>query len=67
MAYLHLLRSYHPRPPCDFGGRGLVNTIDFLTGSMLPFPAFDINRNRAIGYDDDGLSAGIEISFLLAA
>ena len=48
--------------PCDFGGRGLVNTIDFLTGSMLPFPAFDINRNRTIGYDD-GLSAGIEIGF----
>lgn len=48
--------------PCDFGGRGLVNTIDFLTGSMLHFPAFDINRNRTIGYDD-GLSAGIEIGF----
>lgn len=48
--------------PCDFGGRGLVNKIDFLTGGMLPFPAFDINRNRVIGYDD-GLSAGIEIGF----
>ncbi|WP_297325998.1 PilC/PilY family type IV pilus protein [Nitrosomonas sp.] len=48
--------------PCDFGGRGFVNTIDFLTGGMLPFAAFDINRNRTIGYDD-GLSAGIEIGF----
>ncbi len=48
--------------PCDFGGRGFVNTVDFLTGGMLPFPAFDINRNRAIGYDD-GLSAGMEIGF----
>lgn len=48
--------------PCDFGGRSLVNTIDFLTGGMLSFPAFDINRNRAIGYDD-GLSAGMEIGF----
>jgi len=48
--------------PCDFGGRGFVNTVDFLTGGMLSFPAFDINRNRAIGYDD-GLSAGVEIGF----
>jgi type IV pilus assembly protein PilY1 len=48
--------------PCDFGGRGFVNTVDFLTGGMLPFPAFDINRNNRIGYDD-GLSAGVEIGF----
>jgi type IV pilus assembly protein PilY1 len=48
--------------PCDFGGRGFVNTVDFLTGGMLPFPAFDINRNRQIGLDD-GLSAGVEIGF----
>lgn len=48
--------------PCDFGGRGFVNTVDFLTGGMLGFPAFDINRNRAIGYDD-GMSAGMEIGF----
>lgn len=48
--------------PCDFGGRGFVNTVDFLTGGMLAFPAFDINRNRAIGYDD-GMSAGMEIGF----
>ncbi len=48
--------------PCDFGGRGFVNTVDFLTGGMLPFPAFDINRNRRIAMDD-GLSAGVEIGF----
>lgn len=48
--------------PCDFGGRGFVNSVDFLTGGMLPFPAFDINRNNRIGYDD-GLSAGVEIGF----
>ena len=29
---------------------------------MLPFPAFDINRNNRIGYDD-GLAAGVEIGF----
>jgi len=48
--------------PCDFGGRGFVNTVDFLTGGMLSFPAFDINRNNRIGYDD-GFSAGVEIGF----
>ncbi len=48
--------------PCDFGGRGFVNAIDFLTGGMLAMPAFDTNRNRVLGIDD-GLSAGIEIGF----
>lgn len=48
--------------PCDFGGRGFVNAIDFLTGGMLPFPAFDTNRNRVLALDD-GLSAGVEIGF----
>jgi type IV pilus assembly protein PilY1 len=48
--------------PCDFGGRGFVNAIDFLTGRMLAFPAFDINRNRVLGLED-GLSAGVEIGF----
>ncbi len=48
--------------PCDFGGRGFVNTLDFLTGGMLSFPAFDINKNRIIAMDD-GLSAGVEIGF----
>jgi len=48
--------------PCDFGGRGFVNAIDFLTGGMLAMPAFDMNRNRVLGVDD-GLSVGIEIGF----
>jgi type IV pilus assembly protein PilY1 len=48
--------------PCDFGGRGFANALDFLTGSMLAFPAFDINRNRVLSLDD-GLSAGVEIGF----
>ncbi|MBP6058801.1 MAG: pilus assembly protein PilC [Nitrosomonas sp.] len=48
--------------PCDFGGRGFVNAIDFLTGGMLAMPAFDTNRNRVLGVDD-GLSVGIEIGF----
>ncbi len=50
--------------PCDFGGRGFVNTLDFLTGGMLSFPAFDITKNRIIA-SDDGLSAGIEIGFAI--
>ena len=29
---------------------------------MLSFPAFDINRNNRIGFDD-GLSSGVEIGF----
>ncbi|UJP07275.1 MAG: hypothetical protein LZF84_09570, partial [Nitrosomonas sp.] len=48
--------------PCDFGGRGLVNAVDFLTGGMLSSPAFDTNRNRILSLDD-GLSAGVEIGF----
>ncbi|MBK7492089.1 MAG: pilus assembly protein PilC [Nitrosomonas sp.] len=48
--------------PCDFGGRGFVNAVDFLTGGMLSSPAFDTNRNRVLALDD-GLSAGIEIGF----
>ncbi|MER2513059.1 MAG: PilC/PilY family type IV pilus protein [Nitrosomonas ureae] len=48
--------------PCDFGGRGIVNALNFLTGGMLPFPAFDTNRNRVLALDD-GLSSGVEIGF----
>lgn len=48
--------------PCDFGGRGFVNAIDFLTGGMLSSPAFDTNKNRILSLDD-GLSAGVEIGF----
>ena len=48
--------------PCDFGGRGFVNAVDFLSGGMLPSPAFDYTRNRVLALDD-GLSAGIEIGF----
>lgn len=48
--------------PCDFGGRGFVSTVDFLTGAMLSIPAFDINRNGVIA-PDDGPSAGVEIGF----
>lgn len=48
--------------PCDFGGRGFLNAVDFLMGGMLSFPTFDTNRNRQIALDD-GLSAGVEIGF----
>ncbi len=50
--------------PCDFGGRGFVSTVDFLTGAMLSIPAFDINRNGVIA-PNDGLSASIEIGFAI--
>jgi len=48
--------------PCDFGGRGFVNAVDFLTGGMRSSPSFDTNRNRILSLDD-GLSAGVEIGF----
>lgn len=48
--------------PCDFGGQGFVNAVDFLTGGMFPFPAFDTNNNNRIG-SDDGLSSGIMTVF----
>ncbi|MCB1936946.1 MAG: pilus assembly protein PilC [Nitrosomonas sp.] len=48
--------------PCDFGGDGFISSLDFLTGGMLPFPAFDINRNRIVGAED-GLSASVRVGF----
>jgi type IV pilus assembly protein PilY1 len=48
--------------PCDFGGKGFVSAVDFLTGGMLSIPTFDINRNGVVA-QSDGLSAGIEIGF----
>ncbi len=48
--------------PCDFGGRGFVNALNYLSGGMLSSPAFDYTRNRVLALDD-GLSAGIEIGF----
>jgi len=50
--------------PCDFGGRGFLNTIDFLTGGMLTRPTFDTNRNRVLSLED-GLSSSIEIGFAI--
>lgn len=48
--------------PCDFGGKGFVSAVDFLTGGMLSIPTFDINKNGVVA-QNDGLSAGIEIGF----
>lgn len=48
--------------PCDFGGRGFVNAVSYLTGGMLSFPTFDYTRNRVLSLED-GLSAGIETGF----
>lgn len=50
--------------PCDFGGRGFLNTLDFLTGGMLTRPTFDTNRNRILSLED-GLSSSIEIGFAM--
>ena len=48
--------------PCDFGGRGFLNALDYYSGGMLSFPTFDYTRNRVLSLED-GLSAGIEIGF----
>lgn len=48
--------------PCDFGGKGMAYALDYLTGGMLPFPAFDTNGDGVIS-PIDGLSAGVEIGF----
>ena len=47
---------------CDFGGGGFTYAINFLTGGMLPFAVFDINRNGIVAFSD-GLSAGINTGF----
>jgi type IV pilus assembly protein PilY1 len=48
--------------PCDFGGRGFVNAVDFLMGGMLTIPTFDHNRDGIVDQHDDK-SAGMEIGF----
>jgi type IV pilus assembly protein PilY1 len=48
--------------PCDFGGKGFVNMVDFLTGGMLSIPAFDINKDGVVDLNDNK-SAGMEIGF----
>ena len=48
--------------PCDFGGRGFVNAVDFLMGGMLAIPIFDHNRDGVVD-QGDGKSAGMEIGF----
>jgi type IV pilus assembly protein PilY1 len=48
--------------PCDFGGSGWDYTLDYLTGGMLAYPAFDTNGDGYITAAD-GLSAGVAIGF----
>lgn len=48
--------------PCDFGGSGWNYTVDYLTGAMLTYPAFDTNGDGDITAAD-GLSAGVAIGF----
>jgi type IV pilus assembly protein PilY1 len=48
--------------PCDFGGSGWDYTVDYLTGAMLTYPAFDTNGDGYITAAD-GLSAGVAIGF----
>ncbi|MEQ1720473.1 MAG: PilC/PilY family type IV pilus protein [Nitrosomonas sp.] len=50
--------------PCDFGGRGFLNIVNFSTGGMLTRPTFDTNGNRILSLDD-GYSSGIEIGFAM--
>lgn len=48
--------------PCDFGGNGLVYTLDYYTGGMLTYPIFDTNGDGEIT-SGDSLSAGMSIGF----
>lgn len=48
--------------PCDFGGNGLVYTLDYYTGGMLTYPIFDTNGDGDIT-SADALSAGMSIGF----
>ncbi|MFZ3040931.1 MAG: PilC/PilY family type IV pilus protein [Thiobacillus sp.] len=48
--------------PCDFGGKGKVYRLDFLTGGMLGFPVFDTNGDGVVDAND-ALSAATEIGF----
>lgn len=48
--------------PCDFGGSGTVYTIDYATGGMLTFPAFDTSGDGLID-SSDVLAAGVTIGF----
>lgn len=50
--------------PCDFGGRGFLNIVNFSTGGMLTRPTFDTNGNRILSLDD-GYSSGLEIGFVM--
>ncbi len=48
--------------PCDFGGKGFVNAVDYLTGGMLSFPAFDTS-NKGVVVLSDAKSAGMATVF----
>lgn len=48
--------------PCDFGGSGLVYTLDYYTGGMLTYPIFDTNGDGNVT-SGDALSAGMSIGF----
>lgn len=48
--------------PCDFGGSGLVYTVNYYTGGMLTYPAFDTNGNGYVT-SADSLAAGVSIGF----
>lgn len=48
--------------PCDGGGEGFVFALDYLSGLMLSFPAFDTNGDGVVD-SNDSISAGIAIGF----
>lgn len=48
--------------PCDGGGGGFVFALDYLTGQMLSYPAFDTDGDGDVD-SNDSLSAGVGIGF----
>lgn len=47
---------------CDGGGDGFLYLVDYLTGGMLDYPAFDINGDGAIDAED-GPAAAVKTAF----
>lgn len=48
---------------CDGGGAGFLYLVDYLTGGMLDYPAFDTNGDGVID-DADGLAGAVKTDFI---
>lgn len=48
---------------CDGGGDGFLYLIDYLSGGMLEYPAFDTNGDGKVD-EEDGLAAGVKTAFV---